>query len=232
MSRIWREPGMTVRSRSTGSERPRRTAATIARSSYDELTELPTQTCASAFRRPRQQGRHDRARRAGRSAAPAPPGRSSPPRRRRHPGRPRARPSDAHGAAPRATAVSARRSGRCPRSRRSPSPCCRSSRGRSRSARSHRRRGTRRCSRGRHGRRGVAAARAQRPSTAPRGQPTEQLDADDTWALDEVRATRHRDRDLGRAGADREHPERPAMVVWLSAPTSTGRAAAKRSRWR
>ena len=45
MSRVWRDPGVTVRSSSAGSARPRRIAATRARSSYDELTELPMHTC-------------------------------------------------------------------------------------------------------------------------------------------------------------------------------------------
>jgi hypothetical protein len=45
VSRICRDPGVTVRSTSGCTERPRRTAATVARSSNDELTELPTHTC-------------------------------------------------------------------------------------------------------------------------------------------------------------------------------------------
>ncbi len=46
MSRIWRDPGVTVSWTSGGSVRPRSTAATTARSSYDELTDEPTQTWA------------------------------------------------------------------------------------------------------------------------------------------------------------------------------------------
>ena len=63
-------------------------------------------------------------------------------------------------------------------------------------------------------------------------QPAAQLDARDPRALEHVRPARHRHRHLGRARADREHPERPAMVVWLSAPSSTWPGRAKRSRWR
>ena len=48
MARICREPGVTVRSSSSGTVRPRPAAATIARSSYEELTELPTHTCLVA----------------------------------------------------------------------------------------------------------------------------------------------------------------------------------------
>ena len=48
MSRICREPGVTVRSSSGASVCPRSTDATTARSSYDELTELPTHTCLVA----------------------------------------------------------------------------------------------------------------------------------------------------------------------------------------
>ena len=104
MSRIWRDPGVTVRSSSAGSERPRRTAATIARSSYDELTELPTQTCRVGVPGHLADGNDvARATRAARSAARAPPGRSSPPRRRRRPGRRRARPIRPRGPARRAS---------------------------------------------------------------------------------------------------------------------------------
>ena len=46
-SRIWREPGVAVVEMSSGDAAPRSTAPTTARSSYEELTEEPTQTCGS-----------------------------------------------------------------------------------------------------------------------------------------------------------------------------------------
>ena len=209
MSRICREPGVTVRSSSAGSERPRRTAATRARSSYEEFTELPTQTCRvpvpSASRTGTTFPGEDGSAISGSSS-------------------PRSISSASSYSAPvvggeldelvpaslrsEPCARLRRRSGRSRSSRRSPSPCCRSSRGRSRSASRRPRRGTRRSVRAHRARRAAAATRARRPWTAPRAEPAAQLDADDERPLDRIRPAGHRDRDLGRPRADREHPER------------------------
>ena len=109
----------------------------------------------------------------------------------------------------RATCASARRRGRSPSSRRSPSPCCRSSRDRSRSASRRRPRGTRRCTRARRVHPAAGAARARRPSTAPtapagRGaRPRRRTGLSTTYGPPAIATATS-----VAPGSDREHPER------------------------
>ena len=170
---------------------------------------------------------------AARSAARARRDRSPPPRRTRRRRRRRARRSGPRAPARRARSASARRSGRSRWSRRSPSPCCRSSRGRSRSA-------SRRPSPWN------SKIRPRPPRTPRRRRSSSTTSLDCTHGRSRPRSstptTSGRSTGYGRPAIATATsvapapiasiPSAPAIVVWLSAPSSTWPGREKRSRCR